>query len=415
MLFLAIKQLLARPRQTLLALLGIIFGTAAFLILSGMMLGFREYFIQRLINSTAHISISAEDTQLGEHSLDSVFFPGALVRWIAPPVNHDVTPHIEYPQGWFDRLEADDRVQAYAPEMTAQALITRGKLSRTISLVGVEARHQILATDVLSDMVSGNFMDLDKGGFQVVIGQALAQKLGLRINDTLIIVNTLGQTVPAKVAGLFNTGIDQIDQTTAYAPIHYVEQINQTPGQVSQIIVKLKDITQARRVADQWAALSREKVQSWDEANANFFTVFKMQDMIRYILSAVVLMIAAFGIYNILNMIVLQKRGEIAILRSMGFEASDIIQLFLSQGLILGFIGGLLGLGVGTLVCLYVQSIKLAGGMGVSSVDHMLIAWHLYFYEMAFLLAFLSGLLAGFLPARSASRMDPIDILRSEG
>ncbi len=415
MLFLAIKQLLARPRQTLLALMGIIFGTAAFLILSGMMLGFREYFIQRLINSTAHISISAEDTQLEEHSLDSVFFPGALVRWIAPPVNHDVTPHIEYPQGWFDRLEADDRVQAYAPEMTTQALITRGKLSRTISLVGVEARHQIQATDVLSDMVSGNFLDLDKGGFQVVIGQALAQKLGLRVNDTLIIVNTLGQTVPAKVAGLFNTGIDQIDQTTAYAPIHYVQQINQTPGQVSQIIVKLKDITQARRVADQWAALSREKVQSWDEANANFFTVFKMQDMIRYILSAVVLMIAAFGIYNILNMIVLQKRGEIAILRSMGFEASDIIQLFLSQGLILGFIGGLLGLGAGTLVCLYVQSIKLATGMGVSSVDHMLIAWHLYFYEMAFLLAFLSGLFAGFLPARSASRMDPIDILRSEG
>ncbi|HVM31521.1 MAG TPA: ABC transporter permease [bacterium] len=415
MFFLALKQLLARPRQTLLALLGITFGTAAFLILSGMMLGFREYFIQRLINTAAHISITAEDTQLEEHSLDSDFFPGALVKWIAPPVNHNETPHLEYPQGWYDRLEADPRVEAYAPQMTAQALVTRGKLSKTINLVGVEARRQVRATDVQSDMTQGDFLALDKGGFQVVIGESLAQKLGLRLGDSMNIINTQGAVVPAKVAGLFNTGIDQIDQTTAYAPLYYVQQINQTPGQVSQIIVKLKDITQARRVADQWAQGSREKVQSWDEANANFFTVFKMQDMIRYILSAVVLMIAAFGIYNILNMIVLQKRGEIAILRSMGFEASDIIQLFLSQGLILGFLGGLLGLGVGTLVCLYVQSIKLATGMGMSSVNHMLIAWHFYFYEMAFLLAFLSGLLAGFLPARSASRMDPIDILRSEG
>jgi lipoprotein-releasing system permease protein len=207
----------------------------------------------------------------------------------------------------------------------------------------------------------------------------------------------------------------QFDDVTAYSPIHYVQLANQTPGQISQIFVKLKDITLARKIADQWASISREKVQSWDEANANFFQVFKMQDMIRYILSFVVLMIAAFGIYNILNMMILQKRGEIAILRSMGYEASDIIRLFLSQGLILGFIGGLLGLVLGTLVCLYVQTIRFDTGMGHSSINHMLIAWHTYFYVMGFLLAFLSGLVAGFLPARFASRMHPIDILRSEG
>jgi lipoprotein-releasing system permease protein len=221
---------------------------------------------------------------------------------------------------------------------------------------------------------------------------------------------------PAKVAGFFSTGMIQIDDVTGYAPIHYVQQANQTPGQVAQIIVKLKDITRARKVADEWAAFSREKVQSWDEANANFFTVFQMQDMIRYILSAVVLMIAAFVIFIILNMIVMQKRGEIAILRSMGFEASDIIQLFLSQGVFLGFFGGALGLGFGTLVCLYVESIKFSSGMGMArGMDHMLIAWHAYFYVTAFLLAFLSGLVAGFWPAYTASRMNPIDILRSEG
>ena len=415
MLFLAIKQLLARPRQTLLALMGIIFGTAAFLILSGIMLGFRELLIQRLINTAAHISIKAEESTIEEHSLDSFFFPGSLVKWVVPPVSHDEPPHLEYPQGWFDRLDADDKVESYAPQMVAQALISRGKLSRTISLIGVEAARQVQATDVQSDMTLGNFLDLDKGGFQIIIGESLAQKLGLHLNDTLNIVTTKGNVIPSKVAGFFNTGMVQIDEVVAYAPIHYVQQVNQTPGQVSQIIVKLKDITQAKTVADQWAAMSRENIQSWDEANANFLTVFKMQDTIRYTLSFVVLLIAAFGIYNILNMIVLQKRGETAILRSMGFEASDIIQLFLSQGLILGFIGGLLGLGVGTLACLYIQSIQFGTNMGMSSVNHMLIAWHAYFYVGGFLMAFLSGIVAGFLPARAASQMAPIDILRSEG
>src|SRR5579872_233259 len=349
MFYLAIKQLLARPSRTLLALLGITFGSAAFLILSGMMLGFREYLIQRLINTTAHVSIKAEEPVIEEHSLDPYFFPDTLVKWIVPPVIHNEPPHIEYPQGWFDRLAADPNVLAYAPQITTQVMVNRGKLTRSIILIGVEAQKQVQATDVKNDMTLGDFLDLDKGGFQVVIGESLAQKLGIHVNDTLNITEIGGSLVPAKVAGFFDTGMAQIDDVTAYAPIHYVQQANQTPGQVSQIIVKLKDITLARKVADQWAAISREKVQSWDEANANFFQVFSMQDMICYIFSFVVLMIAAFGIYNILNMMILQKRGEIAILRSMGFEASDIIHLFLSQGLILGFLGGLLGLGLGTL------------------------------------------------------------------
>jgi len=415
LLYLAIKQLLSRPGRTVLALLGITFGSAAFLILSGMMLGFREYLIQRLINTTAHVSIKAEEPTIEEHSLDPYFFPDRLVKWIVPPVVHNEPPHIEYPQGWFDRLDADPQVLAYAPQITTQVMVSRGKLTRSIILIGVEAQKQVQATDVQSDMTAGNFLDLDKGGFQIIIGESLAQKLGLHVDDTLNIVEIGGTVVPAKVLGFFSTGMTQVDDVTAYAPLHYVQLANQTPGQVAQIIVKLKDITLAKKLADQWASMSKEKVQSWDEANANFFQVFKMQDMIRYILSFVVLMIAAFGIYNILNMMILQKRGEIAILRSMGYEAGDIIQLFLSQGLILGFLGGILGLLLGTLVCLYIQTITFGSGMGVTKINHMLIAWHAYFYLTGFLLALLSGLVAGYLPARAASRMHPIDILRAEG
>ena len=123
---------------------------------------------------------------------------------------------------------------------------------------------------------------------------------------------------------------------------------------------------------------------------------------------------AAFGIYNILNVMVMQKRGEIAILRSMGFEQGDIERLFLVQGLILGTLGGFGGMALGTLLCLYLQTIRI-GAAGVITVDHLLIAWLPVNYLIGFLLAFLSGIVAGYFPARSAGRLSPIDILRTEG
>jgi lipoprotein-releasing system permease protein len=264
-------------------------------------------------------------------------------------------------------------------------------------------------------MTAGNFMDLDKGGFEIVVGSGLAEKLGIRQGDTVNVNDARGQAHPAKVAGLFQTGVNDVDDSTAYGPLHFVQQVAQAPGEVSQIVVRLKDPDQARRMAAQWSLMSPEKVQSWDEANASFTNVFKIQDMVRFILIFVILVVASFGIYNILNNMVTQKRGEIAILRSMGYEEGDITQLFLLQGVALGALGGLLGLIWGTLFCLYLQTIPITGSAAIIKVNHVLVAWRVPNYLFGFGMAFLSGVLSGYFPARSASRMHPIDILRSEG
>ncbi len=388
MLFLALKQLFSKPSRTALALFGIILGTAAFFILSGFMLGFRELLVQRIINSSAHIRISAEDKIVEEHSLDSSFFPAALVKWIVPPVSHNDVAHIQNPQGWFDRLEREEEVLAFAPLMTAQVLLNRGKISRPINLVGVEAEKQVIASDIQSNMTRGNFLELGKGGLLVIMGESLGQKMGLRLGDNVGLVNQNGEIYQVKVTGFFSSGVRQLDDATVYAPLIYVQQINHTPGQIASIIVRLKEVGRAAEIATLWAGTSVEKVESWDQANANFLVMFKMQDMMRYILSFVVLLVAAFGIYNILNMIVLQKRGEVAILRSMGFDAGDITVLFLSQGILLGFIRGLLGLLLGTLVCLYLQTLNFGTAKDLHGPSKLIIAWHTSIFVYGFLLAF---------------------------
>ncbi len=415
MFFLAVRQLLSRPRQTLLALMGITLGTAAFLTISGIMLGFRQLLINQLINSTAHVSISADKPPVTEHSLDGVFFPGALVHWTVPPFAKDESPHLEYPQGWFDLLDKAPEVKAYSPQFTAQVLLARTKLSRPCQLVGVRAAKQALATDILDDMVAGNFMDLDKGGFEVVVGSGLAEKLGIRQGDTVNVTDAKGQAYPAKVAGICQTGVNDVDDSTAYGPLDFVQRVGQAPGEVSQIVVRLYNPDLARQMAAQWSLLTKEKVQSWDEANASFTNVFKIQDLVRFILIFVILVVASFGIYNILNNMVNQKRGEIAILRSMGYEEGDITRLFLLQGVALGALGGLLGMVLGTAFCLYLQTIPITGAAAIIKVSHVLVAWRLPNYIYGFSMAFLSGVLSGYFPARAASRMSPIDILRSEG
>ncbi len=414
MFFLAIRQLLARPRQTILALLGITLGTAAFLTISGVMLGFRQLFINQLINSTAHVSVTARDEPVNEALLNSVFYPNTLIKWVLPPSGRNESPHLEYPQGWFDRFREDRDVQAYAPELVAQVLLVRTKISRSIRLIGVNAAQQMQATDIQDDMTDGNFSDLSNGGFQIILGSGLAEKLGVLRSGTVNVVNLKGTSLPAKVAGFFQTGIEEIDEGTAYAPLHYVQQINQTPGEISQILVKLKNPVQAEAKAANWSALSRDKVQGWDQANANFTRIFKVQDIVRYTLIVIILVVAVFGIYNILNMMVMQKRGEIAILRSMGYDQGDITRLFLLQGLALGLLGALGGMTLGTLVCLYLQTIEV-GTAGIIKVSHILIAWRFSNYLYGFTMAFFSGILAAYFPARTASRMHPIDMLRSEG
>src|SRR5690606_31336305 len=161
------------------------------------------------------------------------------------------------------------------------------------------------------------------------------------------------------------------------------------------------DYSQAAAIADNWQSISTDKVRSWDQINANFFSVFKIQNAMRYIIIAIVLIIAGFGIYNVLNMTVTQKQKEIAILRSMGYDTWDIILLFFSQGFVLGIVGGLIGILVGYWICLYLQPVRFGGGP-LGGAGYLHIALDAGIYIRAVGLALISASFASILPARAA-------------
>jgi lipoprotein-releasing system permease protein len=415
MLFLSLRQLLAKKRQSSLTLLGITLGAAAYVVISGVMLGFRYYIIDQLINNDAQVRISAREDPITLEEMMPVFYPGPVaVRWITPPSGRRDSATIDYPAGWFDRLDNDPRVLAYAPQLRVQAIARRAKIAVSVSLTGCDVQRQVQVTKIEKDMVAGRFRDIGNSGNRIVVGDGLLGRLGGRVGDTILLTIGKGDPTPAKVQGVFHLGIKSLDDSTIYGALADVQNINQTPSRISDIAVRLTDVDDAAPVASTWQTLSMESVKSWDQANEGFLSVFKTQDIVRNSMVITILVVAGFGIYNVLSMAVATRRREIAILRSIGYEPRDIVTLFLSQGVILGTLGGVLGLLLGYGLARYVGTIEVSKDRIVGN-GRMMVSYETQIYVKAFLLAFCSSVFAGWLPAREAGRLTPIEIIRTEG
>ncbi|MFN8370652.1 MAG: FtsX-like permease family protein [Bacteriovoracaceae bacterium] len=401
--------------QSVLILVGIIIGTAAYVAISGMMLGFQVKLLDQLVNNDANIRISAREDVLTPQKMDS-FNTTEHVFWIIPPSGRKDSAKIEYPVAWFDKLNSDPDVVAYSPQVNMNVIFTRNKISYAGRIVGSVASKQIKVTNIDKYMIDGNFKDIGNAGNTVIFGQGLLEKLGARVSETIKISSGTLQPHSFKIVGSFKTGIKSVDDTTAFASLTDVQKIREAGSTITDIAVKIADPYMSQTIAERWKITTLDKVISWEESSSGILSVFKTQDIVRNSMTIAIIVVASFGIYNILSILVNQKKRDIAILRSMGYEPRDIVWIFLNQGLILGIIGGLLGLLVGFIMCKIIGSIEVDSNRMTGSNDgRMIISYNLIIYLKAISIALGSSLLSSILPARFAGKMEPMDIIRSGG
>lgn len=415
MWFLALKQLLARKKQTIFVIGGVLLGTAAYTLISGIMVGFQTYLITRLIEGEAHIHIAAKEADIGKHSLDEALFGAeVLVDWKKFPSGRRDHAKIDHPTGWFEILDNDPRVVAYSPQINVQALAQRGIISISARVIGVDPAKQERVTNINDYIANGRLSDIGNAGNRIIVGKLLMLKLGANVNENINLSIGKGTPLSFRIVNYFETGTRAVDQGTIYASLADAQKLDRRPSHITDIAVKLADVSEAKNIADSYARFSTDYVQSWDEENQNIFTVFNMQNAIRYTMTLSILLVASFGIYNILNVIVTQKRKEIGILRSMGFTGDDVSRLFLYQGIVFGVVGGLLGLAVGYGACRLAGMYQIAPPGGTIS-GNLTVSYDIWIYIKALLLANGASVVAGWMPARAAGRLNPIDIIRSEG
>lgn len=413
MIYLAIRQLLSRKKQSALIFLGISFGTMIYVIIAGLQFGFREYIIEQLLNNTAHVLISGSERTIDQKELRGRFFnEDDFVKWIVPPAGKRDEAKLEYPQGWFDRLRSDVNVVAYAPRLTINAIVSRGNNRKNVSFQGIVPRQQVNITSQEDYMKEGSLLDLSAGANTIVLTSGVMESIGARVGETVRVSTGVGEARPFKVVGKLKMGNEQVDNSLVLGNIRDVQNLNRTPGRVSSIAVSLTDLELSQSVADTWSLFSRDKVQSWQEANAQFMQMIKIQDIMRYIITSAILLVAGFGIYNILTIMIAQKQKEIAILRSIGYAPDKILELFLVQGFVLGFFGGVLGLIFGFVLNQIVGSIDL--GFEIGKSNHLLISYQPSIFVTAMFAAQVAAAIASYLPARAASRLTPLEIIRAE-
>lgn len=414
MMFLSLKHLFSRKKQSLLILLGIIIGTAAYVAISGMMLGFQTKLMDQLVNNDAHIRISAREELLTATALNS-FNEAAHVFWAIPPSGRKDSAKIEYPIGWFNKLDADPDVVAFAPQVNLNVIFNRARVTQSGRLIGADPGKQEKISNIEQYMIAGKFKDIGNSGNHLVIGKQLLEKIGARLSETILISSGKGAPQPFKVVGIFETGSRNIDEGTAFSSLSDTQKLRGTPSEITDIAVKILDPNRAEEKAMQWRNSTNEKVLAWQESFASILSVFKTQDIVRNSMTISIIIVASFGIYNILSILVTQKKRDIAILRSMGFTPSDIIKLFFNQGLILGVVGGISGLILGIFICWLMGKIEIEPGRIGSSSGKMLISYDYLIYVKAFTIAICATLFSSILPARAAGKLEPMDIIRSGG
>ncbi len=410
MLFLSFKQLFSKKKQTFLILFGISLGTMLFITISGIQLGLREYITKSLLNNTAHILISGRENTIERDQVYNWFFPHKNIAWITSPFGKRRESKLENYAGWAERLSSDPEVYDFSPRLSIQTIIRKGEITLSIALTGTLANRQVRVTSIEEYMSSGKFISLMSGGNKIVLGRKAAEDLGVRVGQYIDVLNSNGEIIPFKITGLVSFGDDRMDGAIAFAHLADVQKLNHTPGRVSQIAVALFDLDSAERVAKQWSLFSKDKVEDWKSANPMFMEMIKMQDIVRYFITFSILVVAAFGVYNVLSIMINQKRKEIAILRSIGYAPNRILELIMYQGLFLGGSGGTLGLFLGFIICRLVGSINL--GFEIGGSNHLLVSYDPTIYMIAFGSAMFASIIASFLPAISASKMTPIDIIR---
>lgn len=405
----ATRHLLARKRQSIVSLLGIILGVAFFLAISSLMQGSEIDFIHRLVDNSPHINISDEFREPRDQPILMKYRGGAVeIRHVKPITE---TRGIRGFQQILESLRILIPGILVSPVLAEQALVSNAGKNYGITLNGMIPAEVRGITTIEKYMVSGGVDDLIANPDGIIIGSELAKKLSLTMSNNITVTSTNGQVRVFKIIGIFRTGRANYDESQAFVDLKRVQALMNRPNRANNIIVKLPDPYRAREVALDIENRIGYKAVSWQEASEDILSTLVIRNIIMYTVVSAVLVVAAFGIYNVISTVVLEKQRDIAILKSMGFHAADIKHIFIIQGIVLGIVGCIIGLPLGSVLMSALMQVTFKPP-GSSEAIQMPIDWSWPQFAIASLFALTASVIAALLPARKAAIVQPVDILR---
>lgn len=406
------KHLLSKFKSTMTATLGVTFGIMAYITLVSFMTGLNRMLDDLILNQTPHVHIYNEISPSKDQpiTLSQVYNPGHhIIHHIKPKFEerkiYNGLPLLKY-------LRTLSEVKGAAPRVSTQIFYLSGPIELGGTLTGVDIIEEVRLSNINDYIVAGTANDLKNTENGILLGAGLAKKMSLTPGDRLQISTVKGEVYPLKVVGFYQSGIADIDNIQSYVNLKTAQRIlGENNNYITDINVKLHDLARAPAMASEIEKLFDVEARDIQEANAQFETGTSIRNLITYAVSITLLIVAGFGIYNILNMLIYEKMNDIAILKAIGFTGKDVQMIFMSQAMIIGVIGGLSGLVIGWALSMLIDQVPF-NTEALPTITTYPINFNPWYYVIGITFALISTFIAGYLPSKKAKKIDAVAIIR---
>ncbi len=407
-------HLLTKIKQTSIAALGVTFGIGSYITLVCFMTGLNTMLDDLILNQTPHIHVynEIEPSKKQPVSLyDDLKESFNVIHSIKPKLSqkkiHNALPIINY-------LESNKEVHGALPQIKTQIFYIAGSIELGGNLTGINPIDEARLFNMKDYIVEGSAEALENTDNSILLGIGIAKKMALKVGDRVQVSPINGGIFPLKIVGLYQSGIADLDAIQSFTNIKTVQGIlGEATNYITDINVKLYDIEQAIPLAKKIEQQFKLKAIDIKTANAQFETGTTVRNLITYAVSITLLIVAGFGIYNILNMLIYEKMNDIAILKATGFSGKDVQLIFMSQAMIIGFVGGVLGLLIGFGLASLIATIPFQTE-ALPTVETYPINMNPLFFIIGFSFAMISTFFAGYLPSKKAKKIDPVKIIRGQ-
>ena len=389
---------------TLTSVLGIALGVTALITVLSVMNGFESELRERILGMTSHATVTGQS--------------GQLDNW----------------QELDQRLVDYPHIQGTAPFINGQVMINADRRVSGTMLSGILPENEAKVSEVAAKMKEGKLTDLVPGEYGIILGLELANYLGVVVGDKITVISPQVNSTPAGVVprmrrftiiGTFQVGMYEYDRNMALIHLDDAAKLFRLDSAVSGLRIKLDDLFNAPKITHELsqALYNNYYVSDWTLAHSNFFRAIQTEKTVMFIILLLIVAVAAFNIVSTLVMVVTDKRGDIAILKTQGLTAPAVMGIFMVLGAIIGAVGTIIGTVFGIILALNVETIVPA----IEKLFHVqFMAADVYYiselpsklvwadvYSIAGMAFFLS-LLATIYPAWQAAKVNPAEVLRYE-
>ena len=377
-----------------ISMLGIAIGVLVLIVVIAVMSGFDRYLQDKMVGTNSHLLLE--------------FYSGQ-----------------KEPYRIIDRLKGIPHIKACSPFIAGQAFIKIGSQIINAEMRGIDPKLQPQITNIKEYMRQGSF---NLEGNEVILGEELAQSLGLQLEDNISLISPVTLTkMDFRIKGIFNSGMYLYDSSLIMTSIKGAQDFFRIADLVNGIGVKVDDIYRVEAIKQDiyknLKDVGQYEIRTWVDANRSFLNALKLEKIVMFIVVTMTTVVAAFGIVSTLIMSVMSRVKDIGILRSVGAKTKSVLEIFIFQGLSIGITGIVLGLIGG--VCL-ARSLNKVVDFISHIIGRSLIPKDIYYFDriptninaaditLIVLCALVISLLASIYPAYYAARINPSEAVRHE-